>query len=113
MLLPARDAATFRKLYGSLATANPLWARFTAPRARSMAGPRQLHCQPPFFDGFSVTAVPPPTSGARAVLVRDSITTDHISPAGAIKVDFREVAAGQQGAKVDFNSWARAAAMKS
>jgi len=45
--------------------------------------------EPPFFEGFSLE--PPPLSniiGARALVVLgDSVTTDHISPAGSIPVD--------------------------
>src|SRR5690606_5932723 len=45
--------------------------------------------KPPYFDGMSAT--PEPVSdirGARVLaLLGDSVTTDHISPAGAIKAD--------------------------
>src|SRR5947209_13616955 len=45
--------------------------------------------EPPYFDGFSAT--PPPLTdieGARVLaMVGDSVTTDHISPAGSIPVD--------------------------
>ena len=43
---------------------------------------------PPYFDGMSEKPAPiQPTSRARAclALLGDSITTDHISPAGSIK----------------------------
>jgi aconitate hydratase len=64
---------------------------------------------PPFFDGMTLT--PPgvrPITGARALaMVGDSITTDHISPAGSIPA---ASPAGKwliaQGVKtVDFNSY--------
>ncbi|HEX6740322.1 MAG TPA: aconitate hydratase AcnA, partial [Sphingomicrobium sp.] len=44
---------------------------------------------PPYFTGMSMTPTPPgDIDGARALAVfGDSITTDHISPAGAIKAD--------------------------
>ena len=44
---------------------------------------------PPYFTGMTMTATPPgDIDGARALAVfGDSITTDHISPAGAIKPD--------------------------
>ncbi|MEO7602821.1 MAG: aconitate hydratase, partial [Sphingomicrobium sp.] len=44
---------------------------------------------PPYFTGMTMTATPPgDIAGARALAVfGDSITTDHISPAGAIKPD--------------------------
>jgi aconitate hydratase len=45
---------------------------------------------PPYFDGFQVTPQPAAEiEGARAlVVVGDSVTTDHISPAGAIAEDY-------------------------
>ncbi len=64
---------------------------------------------PPYFDGMSMT--PAPVSdilGARPLaILGDSITTDHISPAGAIKADSP---AGtwlmeHQVSKADFNSY--------
>jgi aconitate hydratase len=64
---------------------------------------------PPFFDGLT-KAVPPirPIAGARVLaMLGDSVTTDHISPAGAIKPD---APAGQflnaaGVAPTDFNSY--------
>ena len=46
-----------------------------------------LHRRTPFFDGFKMQpGVMPGISGARALCVfGDSVTTDHISPAGSIK----------------------------
>jgi aconitate hydratase len=64
---------------------------------------------PPYFDGMSMT--PPPLSdiveAKPLAILGDSITTDHISPAGSIKADSP---AGQwlmerQVAKADFNSY--------
>ncbi|PWG02212.1 aconitate hydratase AcnA [Sphingosinicella humi] len=64
---------------------------------------------PPYFEGMTMTAsAPTDIVGARALAVfGDSITTDHISPAGAIKLDSP---AGQyltdhQVARPDFNSY--------
>jgi aconitate hydratase len=66
--------------------------------------------EPPFFEGFTMTPPPlvPGVRGARIMaLFGDSITTDHISPAGSFQADSP---AGrylqQQGVKpVDFNSY--------
>jgi aconitate hydratase len=65
--------------------------------------------RPPFFDGMDAEPKPPrPIQGARVLAVLgDSVTTDHISPAGAIK---KESPAGRwlldQGvAPRDFNSY--------
>ena len=45
---------------------------------------------PPYFDGFSLTPQPPgDITGARVfLLLGDTVTTDHISPAGAIPQDY-------------------------
>ncbi|MFN2450710.1 MAG: hypothetical protein ABR508_13170, partial [Candidatus Baltobacteraceae bacterium] len=65
--------------------------------------------KPPFFEGMDPEPAPvQPISGARVLAVLgDSVTTDHISPAGAIK---RDSPAGrwliEQGVEVrDFNSY--------
>jgi aconitate hydratase len=64
---------------------------------------------PPYFEGFSLTPQPPADiSNARAfLLLGDSVTTDHISPAGAIPAEYP---AGryliEHGVdKADFNSY--------
>ena len=65
--------------------------RSRSPAARPTAGrPTSTYIQnPPYFTGMTMTPVPPKDiAGARALAVfGDSITTDHISPAGAIKPD--------------------------
>ncbi|MES2303117.1 MAG: aconitate hydratase, partial [Pseudomonadota bacterium] len=64
---------------------------------------------PPYFDGMSMT--PAPVSDiieAKPLLILgDSITTDHISPAGSIKADSPagEWLLEHQVAKADFNSY--------
>jgi len=65
--------------------------------------------KPPYFDGMTLAPAPvADIEGARPLLILgDSITTDHISPAGNIKADSP---AGQwlqahQVAKADFNSY--------
>ena len=64
---------------------------------------------PPYFEGMSMTPVPinDIVDAKPLAILGDSITTDHISPAGAIKVDSP---AGQwlmerQVPKADFNSY--------
>jgi aconitate hydratase len=88
-LLPvARDAATFRKLYGDLANATPLWKEVKGGAGQVYHWPTSTYiAKPPFFDGF---AMQPKAAGsirgARALgIFGDSVTTDHISPAGSIK----------------------------
>jgi len=106
----AREPATFRKLYGSLATANPLWGTIQGAAGQVYGWPTSTYiAKPPFFDGFSMTAAPTTDiKGARILgLFGDSITTDHISPAGAIKADSPagKWLLANNVAKADFNSY--------
>jgi aconitate hydratase len=88
-LLSSVDAATYRRLYADLAEANPLWKEIPSPKGTVYQwDPSSTYIQePPFFEGFA--AEPSPVTdirGARALAIfGDSVTTDHISPAGAIK----------------------------
>ncbi|HEX4439214.1 MAG TPA: aconitate hydratase [Thermoanaerobaculia bacterium] len=88
-LLTSVDAATYRRLYADLADANPLWREIPAGTGRSYAWDAQsTYIQdPPFFEGFSLHPAPlTDVRGGRALAIfGDSVTTDHISPAGAIK----------------------------
>ena len=85
----AMDAPTFRRLYSNLAETNPLWKKVSAPGGQVYSWPASTYiAEPPFFADFSMT--PPPAvdgiTGAKVLAVLgDSVTTDHISPAGSIK----------------------------
>jgi aconitate hydratase len=84
----ARDPLTFRRLYGDLANANPMWSTIAGSTGQVYDWPLSTYiAKPPFFDGFTMT---PPSigdiRGARTLgIFGDSVTTDHISPAGSIK----------------------------
>jgi aconitate hydratase len=84
----AMDAPTFRRLYSNLAETNPLWKKVSAPTGQVYSWPQSSYiAEPPFFEKFSMT----PgriggISGAKILgIFGDSVTTDHISPAGSIK----------------------------
>jgi aconitate hydratase len=84
----ARDPEVYRRLYGNVANANPMWGEIKGVAGQVYNWPKSTYiAKPPFFDGFSMR--PGATSdirGARVLgIFGDSITTDHISPAGAIK----------------------------
>jgi aconitate hydratase len=84
----AMDAPTFRKLYGDLANASPLFKKISAPTGQVYSWPDSTYiAEPPFFRDFGMH--PGGTgniTGARVLGVfGDSVTTDHISPAGSIK----------------------------
>jgi aconitate hydratase len=88
-LLASVDAATYRRLYADLAEANPLWKEIPAAGGANYVwdvGSTYIQ-EPPFFEGFSLS--PSPVDDARRAralaIFGDSVTTDHISPAGAIK----------------------------
>ena len=84
----AMDPATFRKLYSNLAQANPLWKKVSAPAGQVYSWPPSTYiAEPPFFKDFTMHAERPASvTGAKILGVfGDSVTTDHISPAGSIK----------------------------
>lgn len=81
----------FEEKYADVFTGNPMWNSIqTCADALYPWDPQSTYIQePPFFSNFS-PQVPliEPISGARVlVMLGDSITTDHISPAGAIPLD--------------------------
>jgi aconitate hydratase len=84
----AMDPKTFRSLYGNVADANPMWKGVVAATGQVYDWPTSTYiAEPPFFKGFGMQ--PGRTGdihGARVLgIFGDSITTDHISPAGSIK----------------------------
>ena len=108
----AMNPKVFRENYDNVA-ANPgkLWTGIKGVSGQVYDWPKSSYiAQPPFFQGFTLTPKPPEAGvkGARIMaLFGDSITTDHISPAGSIK---ESSPAGQyllsQGVKkLDFNSY--------
>jgi len=106
----ARDPAIFRTLYGNLANANPLWGTIHGVTGQVYSWPASTYiAKPPFFDGFEMSfGAVGDIEGARALgIFGDSVTTDHISPAGSIK---EASPAGQwllanNVKKPDFNSY--------
>jgi aconitate hydratase len=84
----AMNPDTFRRLYSGLADATPLWKKIAAPSGQVYTWPKSTYiAEPPFFEGFAMQpGKVEEVSGARILAIfSDSVTTDHISPAGAIK----------------------------
>jgi aconitate hydratase len=79
----------FRKLYSNFAEQNPKWNEIpsTTGNVYSFDAKSTYIQEPPFFTDFSLQpGAIKEISGARALgIFGDSVTTDHISPAGAIK----------------------------
>jgi aconitate hydratase len=80
----------FTRNYGEVLKGDESWNAVEVPAGDRYTWPDSTYVRKPsFFDGMPVEAPPvEPISGARVLaLLGDSITTDHISPAGAIKKD--------------------------
>lgn len=84
----AADPGTFRSLYSDLTRENPLWNDIPSVTGEVYDWPESTYiAEPPFFANFSMQPVTVgKITGARALAIfGDSVTTDHISPAGSIK----------------------------
>ncbi|HTT10823.1 MAG TPA: aconitate hydratase AcnA [Burkholderiaceae bacterium] len=85
----AMDPKAFQANYGKVKTQpGELWERIGSATGQTYNWPRSTYiAEPPFFAGFSMQpGTMPQVRDARALGVfGDSITTDHISPAGSIK----------------------------
>ncbi|WP_024972508.1 aconitate hydratase AcnA [Ralstonia pickettii] len=85
----AMNADTFRTNYEQVKKPSKLWANVKGTKGQVYDWPKSTYiAEPPFFESFGMTPVAASASvkGARALGVfGDSVTTDHISPAGSIK----------------------------
>ncbi|MGZ5112602.1 MAG: aconitate hydratase AcnA [Usitatibacter sp.] len=110
LLKYARDPATFTRLYSDFTKDNPMWAAVPTASGQVYNWPKSTYiAEPPFFQNFGMSAGKAhDVKGARALgIFGDSVTTDHISPAGSIKESSPAgqylIANGVQ--KADFNSY--------
>ncbi|CAH2804916.1 MAG: Aconitate hydratase (EC @ 2-methylisocitrate dehydratase (EC [uncultured Paraburkholderia sp.] len=88
----ALDAEAFRKNYSSLTKKGDLWSKIEDEEGQVYDWPKSTYiAEPPFFgNDFSMTPADSiaAVTNARALgIFGDSVTTDHISPAGSIKED--------------------------
>jgi aconitate hydratase A / 2-methylisocitrate dehydratase len=80
----------FTKNYAEVFAGDERWNAIRVPEGDRYEWPDSTYVRrPPFFEGMATDPPPvPPIEGARVLAVLgDSVTTDHISPAGAIKKD--------------------------
>jgi aconitase A len=88
-LKSATDPETYRRLYTDFAGENPLWNEIPSVTGLVYEWDTQSTYiqEPPYFEKFSMEAGQfCDIKGARPLAIfGDSVTTDHISPAGAIK----------------------------
>ncbi|TVP89590.1 MAG: aconitate hydratase AcnA [Thioalkalivibrio sp.] len=105
------NAKSFRSTYEDVYRGEDRWMRLTAPEGDRFDWQEESTYvrNPPYFEGITMEPVPlTKIEGARVLaLLGDSVTTDHISPAGSIHPDSP---AGQylssKGVKhADFNSY--------
>lgn len=91
VLANALKPEMFRRLYSDFANQNPMWNDIPAPTGEvyQWSAESTYIQEPPFFENFqhqpqSISEI----RGARPMAIfGDSVTTDHISPAGSIKAD--------------------------
>jgi len=84
----AIDPETFRRLYSNLSADHELWNSVPSASGQVYDWPKSTYiAEPPFFAGFGMRpGLIGNIIGARALgIFGDSVTTDHISPAGSIK----------------------------
>ena len=103
--------AYYEKEYGRIFDGDQFWQELPAGKSTTFAWDEASTYikNPPYFESFDLSVAPPENlASARALLVLgDSVTTDHISPAGAIPQNYP---AGryllEKGVeKKDFNSY--------
>ena len=85
------NSGMFRARYADVYRGDDRWRAIDVTGGDTYAWPAgsTYIANPPYFEGMTMTPAPlTDVEGARALAVfGDSITTDHISPAGAIKLD--------------------------
>jgi aconitate hydratase len=90
-MLRAVTADMFRKSYADVFAGDERWKNLKVPGGNRFAwdDTSTYIRKPTFLDGMTMTAkAPADISNARVLaLLADSVTTDHISPAGSIKAD--------------------------
>ncbi len=102
---------TFRRMYGNVWNGNPTWNEIPVDASELYPWDETSTYiqEPPFFEGMSVVpSAPADVEDARIlVLCGDSVTTDHISPAGSIAGDAPAAAYLEDHgvSRRDFNSY--------
>ncbi|MEO1903264.1 MAG: aconitate hydratase AcnA [Alcanivorax sp.] len=109
--LVAVDTEMFSKEYASVFDGDEIWRSLPIPESKTYEwDEHSTYIQnPPFFEGLTeqVDDVQPVKNARILALLGDSITTDHISPAGAIKADSPagHYLQGHDVEPIDFNSY--------
>jgi aconitate hydratase len=110
-MLRTVNADMFRSVYADVFRGDERWQGLPVPEGSRFAWDTDSTYvrRPTFLEGMSMEAAPPADiAGARVLaLLGDSVTTDHISPAGSIKADSPagQYLIGRGVAPADFNSY--------
>lgn len=105
------DDTMFRQRYGNVYQGDKYWSGITVEGSDTYRWPAASTyiANPPYFEGMTMTPAPVGdiVEAKPLAILGDSITTDHISPAGSIKADSPAGAFLQehQVSKNDFNSY--------
>ncbi|MTI50323.1 MAG: aconitate hydratase AcnA [Alcanivorax sp.] len=105
------DHDMFEKQYASVFEGDETWKSLPIPDSKTYEWNSQsTYIQnPPFFDGLTAELddVEPVKNARILAMLGDSVTTDHISPAGAIKADSPagHYLQGHDVEPIDFNSY--------
>jgi len=87
--MSALKPEVFRRLYADFASQNPKWNEITSPASDLYVWDEESDYiqEPPFFENFSMNIgeIAEIREARPLGIFGDSVTTDHISPAGAIK----------------------------
>ncbi|MUN64171.1 aconitate hydratase AcnA [Kocuria sediminis] len=85
------DTEMFTREYGTIFDGDERWQNLDTPTGKTFEwNPQSTYVRkPPYFEGMTMETTPvEDISGARVLLkLGDSVTTDHISPAGSFKSD--------------------------
>ncbi|WP_404415667.1 aconitate hydratase AcnA [Vreelandella aquamarina] len=104
------NTAMFRKEYGAVFEGDDTWKAIKVSESKVYQWPASTYIQhPPFFEGMGrePDAIEDVKDARVLAVLGDSVTTDHISPAGAIKPDSPAGRYLQENGvePVDFNSY--------
>ncbi len=105
------NSGMFTKQYAGVFEGDKRWQSLKTPTGDTFAWDAKSTYvrKPPYFDGMTMNPVPVTNiSGARVLAkLGDSVTTDHISPAGSIKADSPagKYLTDHGVSRVDFNSY--------
>jgi aconitate hydratase len=90
-MLAAVQSEMYQRRYADVFKGDERWQQLPAPEGDRFAwkADSTYIANPPYFDGMELEPAPiTDVAGARVLaLLGDSVTTDHISPAGSIKAD--------------------------